>query len=43
MPTVLSSATVADAIEQTLEWLDQQGCGDRDHGAALEYGLECER
>jgi hypothetical protein len=31
MPTVLSSATVADAIEQTLEWLDQQGCGDRDH------------
>ncbi len=27
MSTVLPSATVADAIEQTLEWLDRQGCG----------------
>ena len=25
---MLSSATVADAIEQTLEWLDRQGCGE---------------
>jgi hypothetical protein len=31
MSTVLSSATVADAIEQTLEWLDRQGCGEHDH------------
>jgi hypothetical protein len=29
MSTVISQATVADAIEQTLEWLDRQGCGDR--------------
>jgi len=31
MSTVISNpnATVADAIEQTLEWLDRQGCGDR--------------
>jgi hypothetical protein len=25
------TATVADAIEQTLEWLDKQGCAERDH------------
>lgn len=36
MSTIVSSpktqATVADAIEQTLEWLDQQGCGEaKDH------------
>ena len=30
MSTVLHpQATVADAIEQTLEWLDRQGCGER--------------
>jgi hypothetical protein len=29
MSSALSHATVADAIEQTLEWLDRQGCGDR--------------
>ena len=30
MSTVLQpNATVADAIEQTLEWLDRQGCGER--------------
>ncbi len=31
MSTLLPSATVADAIEQTLEWLDRQGCGELDH------------
>ena len=25
------TATVADAIEQTLEWLDKQGCAEMDH------------
>ena len=29
--TALPSATVADAIEQTLEWLDSQGCGEPTH------------
>ena len=28
MSTAVSTATVADAIEQTLEWLDRQGCGE---------------
>jgi len=27
----LPSATVADAIEHTLEWLDRQGCGEVGH------------
>ena len=26
-----SKPTVADAIEQTLEWLDRQGCGQENH------------
>ncbi len=30
MQTVATSGTVADAIEQTLEWLDHQGCGATD-------------
>jgi hypothetical protein len=28
--TVVAAPTVADAIEHTLEWLDQQGCGGSD-------------
>jgi len=31
MATALPTATVADAIEQTLEWLDRQGCGETVH------------
>jgi hypothetical protein len=36
MPTAVQTSsdtniTVADAIEQTLEWLDRQGCAQTDH------------
>ncbi len=29
MTTLLATPTVADALEQTLEWLDQCGCAER--------------